>query len=237
MAQHPTDPASAFAEFGRIKLGETDLRGVLTRVAELARRMLPGADEVSITLVRDGRPYTAAYTGDIALRLDERQYERGSGPCLQAAADKATVSVPDTATDHRWDGWAVRAAAAGMGSVLSVGLPIVESVSGAVNIYGRPPKAFDDDTVLLAQQFAGYATVALANAHLHDSTANLAHHMQAAMESRAVIEQAKGIIMGERRCGADEAFAILTKISQDSNLKLRDVAAALVARVGSGSAP
>ena len=237
MAQHPTDPAAAFAEFGRIKLGETDLHGVLTRVAELAQRTLPGADEVSITLVRDGRPYTAAYTGEIALQLDERQYERDAGPCLQAASEKVTVSVPDTASDTRWDGWAPKAAAAGVGSVLSVGLPILESVTGAVNIYGLRPRAFDDDTVQLAQRFAGYATVALANAHLHDSTTNLAQHMQAAMESRAVIEQAKGIIMGERRCSADEAFAVLTKISQDSNRKLRDVAAALVARVESGSTP
>ena len=237
MAQHPTDPAAAFAEFGRIKLGETDLHGVLTRVAELAQRTLPGADEVSITLVRDGRPYTAAYTGEIALQLDERQYERDAGPCLQAASEKVTISVPDTASDTRWDGWAPKAAAAGVGSVLSVGLPILESVTGAVNIYGLRRHAFDDDTVQLAQRFAGYATVALANAHLHDSTTNLAQHMQAAMESRAVIEQAKGIIMGERRCSADEAFAVLTKISQDSNRKLRDVAAALVARVESGSTP
>ncbi len=237
MAQHPTDPESAFAEFGRIKLGETDLHGVLTRVAELARTALPGADEVSITLIRAGRPYTAAYTGATALQLDERQYESHAGPCLQAAAEKVTVSVPDTAADPRWDGWPAKAAAAGVGSVLSVGLPILESVTGAVNIYGRPPAAFDDDTVLLAQRFAGYASVALANAHLHDNTANLAQHMQTAMESRAVIEQAKGIIMGERRCSADEAFAVLTKISQDSNRKLREVAAALVAQVENGSAP
>jgi GAF domain-containing protein len=236
MAQHPTDPASAFAEFGRIKLGETDLHGVLLRVAELARSSLPGADEVSITLVRDGRPYTAAYTGDIALHLDERQYERDAGPCLQAATDKVTVSVPDTAADKRWDGWAGKAAAAGVGSVLSIGLPILDSVSGAVNVYGRSPHAFEEDAIQFAQRFAGYASVALANAHLHDSTTNLAQHMQAAMESRAVIEQAKGIIMGERRCGADEAFAVLTRISQDSNRKLRDVAAALVDRVEGGGA-
>ena len=237
MAQHPIDPESAFAEFGRIKLGETDLPGVLTRVAELAQGTLPGADEVSITLVRGGRPATAAYTGEIALYLDERQYEGNAGPCLQAAADKTTVSVSDTASDTRWDGWAAKAAAAGVGSVLSVGLPIVESVTGAVNSYGLAPRAFDDDAIRLAQRFAGYATVALANAHLHDSTANLAQHMQAAMASRAVIEQAKGIIMGERRCSAAEAFVILTKISQDSNRKVRDVAAALVARVEGGSAP
>ena len=70
----------------------------------------------------------------------------------------------------------------------------------------------------------------MANAHLYDTTASLAHHMQAAMESRAVIEQAKGIVMADRRCTADEAFAILAKVSQDTNRKLRDVATALVDR-------
>jgi AmiR/NasT family two-component response regulator len=82
---------------------------------------------------------------------------------------------------------------------------------------------------VLAQTFAGYAAVALANAHLYDTQASLAQHMQAAMENRAVIEQAKGIIMGDRRCSPDEAFQILAKLSQDTNRKLRDVATALVA--------
>ena len=120
--------------------------------------------------------------------------------------------------------------AAGAGSSLSIGLPIEDQVIGALNVYAEKVYAFDDDAIVLAQTFAGYAAVALANAHLYDTTATLAQQMQAAMESRAVIEQAKGIIMGERRCTADEAFAILTKVSQDSNRKLRDVAAALVAR-------
>jgi GAF domain-containing protein len=230
MPHHPTDPVAAFAELGRIKYNETDLTGVLDRVAGLARTTLPGAGEVSITLVRDRGPYTAAFTGEMALRLDEFQYEQHGGPCLQAAADKATVSVPDTARDTRWPAWSPRAAEGGAGSVLSVGLPILDDISGALNIYGREPAAFDDDTVLLAQTFAGYAAVALTNAHLYHSTATLAQHMQAALESRAVIEQAKGIIMGERRCTADEAFAVLTRVSQDTNRKVRDVAAALVAR-------
>ena len=230
MAQHPTDPVTAFAELGRIKHSETSLDEVLNRVADLAQQTLPGAREVSITLVRDHGPYTAAFTGEMALQLDEWQYEQHGGPCLQAAAEKSIVSVPDTTADSRWAGWAARAGAAGAGSVLSVGLPILDNVSGALNIYGRRPEAFDPDTTLLAQTFAGYAAVALANAHLYHSMAGLARDLQAAMASRAVIEQAKGIIMGERRCTADEAFAVLTKLSQDSNRKLRDVAAALVGR-------
>jgi GAF domain-containing protein len=228
MTQHSIDPLLAFAELGRFKLSETSLDEALNRVATLAQQALPGAQEVSITLVGEQGPYTAAFTGELALLLDERQYEHHRGPCLQAAAEKTTISVPDTAQDTRWAGWAQRAAAAGAGSVLSVGLPILDDISGALNIYGRRAAAFDEDAGPLAQTFASYAAVALANAHLYHTTAELARHLQAAMDSRAVIEQAKGIVMAERRCTPEEAFDFLTKVSQDTNRKLRDVAAALV---------
>jgi GAF domain-containing protein len=229
MNHQPLDPTAAFGELGRIKLAETDLDGVLARVSELAKQTLEGASEVSVTLVRSKCAHTAAFTGELALQLDEWQYDNGHGPCLDASAAATTMSIPDMTGETRWPQWANRALAAGAHSSLSIGLPVQESVTGALNVYATTPNAFNDDTIVLAQTFAGYAAVALANAHLYDTTATLAQHMQAAMDSRAVIEQAKGIIMGERRCTADEAFAILTKVSQDSNRKLRDVAAALVA--------
>ncbi|HEX8629988.1 MAG TPA: GAF and ANTAR domain-containing protein [Catenuloplanes sp.] len=230
--QQPSDPTQAFAELGRIKLGETDLNGVLTRVAELARDTIPGANEVSVTLVRPRGAHTAAFTGDLAVVLDEWQYEHGHGPCLVAAADAVPLSIADMATETRWSQWAARALEAGAGSSLSIGLPVHDAVTGALNVYSRESHSFDSDAILLAETFAGYAAVALANAHLYDTTATLAQHMQAAMEHRAVIEQAKGIVMAERRCTADEAFAILTKVSQDSNRKLREVAMVLVEQAG-----
>ncbi|MEU4557969.1 GAF and ANTAR domain-containing protein [Actinoplanes sp. NPDC023936] len=236
-AHDPTDSATTFAEIGRIfaelgriKLGETDLDGVLHQVADLARRTLPGAGQVSITMIRDGDAYTAAHTDRAVLVLDEHQYARAAGPGLDAARNRTTVAILDAANDERWDGWPRLAAEAGFGSVLSAGLPIGERMSGALTLYGERPHGFGDDGVTQTGTFVRYAAVALANAHLYDSAASLAQHMQAAMESRAVIEQAKGIIMGERRCSADEAFAMLTRVSQDSNRKLRDVAAALVER-------
>jgi GAF domain-containing protein len=226
----PMDPTDAFGQLGRIKLSDTDLNGVLDTIAALAKRTIPGAEEVSVTLVRDGKARTAAFTGELAVNLDESQYKTGHGPCLEAAATATTVSVPEIASETRWPQWTPRALEGGALSSLSIGLPIREKVTGALNIYATKPEAFDDDGVVLGQTFASYAAVALANAHLYDATATLAQQLQAAMESRAVIEQAKGIVMGDRRCSADEAFHILTKISQDSNRKLRDVAAALVAR-------
>lgn len=224
----PLDPTVAFTELGRIKLGETSLDEVLARVADLAKRTLPGATETSVTLVRGSNAHTAAFTGQLALDLDELQYDRGYGPCLDASATATTFSVEDMAGETRWPDWARRAARAGAHSSLSIGLPVLDEVTGALNVYSAGPKAFDDDAVKLAQTFAGYAAVALANAHVYDATATLAQQMQAAMENRAVIEQAKGIIMGRRRCTAEEAFALLRKVSQDSNRKLRDVAQTLV---------
>ncbi|MFI7543624.1 ANTAR domain-containing protein [Actinoplanes sp. NPDC049599] len=226
----PLDPTDAFAELGRIKLSETDIDGVLTTIAGLARRTVPGADEVSVTLIRGTGAYTAAFTGDLALTLDDCQYEQGEGPCLEASVSGASLSLPDMTSETRWPRWTTCAVDAGVHSSLSIGLPIHETVSGAMNIYATKPGSFDQDAIILAQTFAGYAAVALANAHLYDVTATLAQHLQAAMASRAVIEQAKGIVMGERRCTAEEAFRILSRLSQDTNRKLRDVAELLVDR-------
>jgi GAF domain-containing protein len=230
MAQHPSEPDHVLARLGLVKLGETDPIGVLRQVIDIAEQGLPGATDVSITLIEGRRAYTAAYTSDTALALDELQYQSQAGPCLQAAAEQTIVLVRDTAHDARWNRWPAQAAAAGVRSVLSAALPILDDLDGALNIYGRASDAFDESTVLAARAFTERAAVTLTNAYLFDRTLSLAQQMQTAMAHRAVIEQAKGIIMAERRCTADEAFAILTKISQDSNRKVRHIAAALVAR-------
>ena len=222
------DPNEAFAELGRIRLADIDLETLLDKIAYLAKRTIPGATEVSVTLVHGDRARTAAFTGELALKVDEQQYERGYGPCLDASAANISLSVPDTGAEERWPDWAAAAHQAGVHSSLSIGLPVQERVTGALNLYATETHAFDDDALAIAQTFAGFAAVALANAHLYETQATLATHMQKAMDSRAVIEQAKGIIMGSRHCSPAEAFAILTKLSQDSNRKLRDVATALV---------
>ncbi|WP_089154421.1 GAF and ANTAR domain-containing protein [Micromonospora sp. NBS 11-29] len=233
MPQAHPDLAAALVRLARIKYDEVDLDVVLSTIAHVAKDTIPGTAEVSVTLVQGAEAHTAAYTGDLALTLDEWQYEQGRGPCLDAATTGAAMLVPDMTTESRWPEWAGRAHEVGAASSLSIGLPIQEAMVGALNIYGAAPRVFDDQ-VELAKTLAGYAAIALANVHLYESTAILAQQMQEAMQSRAVIEQAKGIIMGQRRCAAEEAFAILARVSQDSNRKLRDVAESLVERAVNG---
>jgi GAF domain-containing protein len=166
--------------------------------------------------------------------VDETQYQEDEGPCLHAMRSGQTVVVTDQTTEDRWPGYDPRAVAAGVRSSCSVPLQVSGEFIGALNAYGTETHAFDDTAVAVAEDLAGYAGIVLNNAGLYFTAATHAEQMAEAMRSRAVIEQAKGILMGGRRCTADEAFQILARISQESQRKLRDVAAALVADAASG---
>jgi len=229
MTEHTAvDPIHAFAELGQIKFSETSLSDTLAHVSGVAKRTIPGAAEVSVTLVQACRASTAAFTGALALHLDERQYEKGYGPCLDAASGGEAMLITDIAIEDRWPDFTPVAVQQGVLSSLSVDIPLQEALVGALNIYGAEPAAFDDEALDLARGFASYAAVALANAHQYESTAALAAQMQEAMATRAVIEQAKGILISQRGCSTEEAFDILVRASRNSNRKLRDIAQALV---------
>jgi GAF domain-containing protein len=172
------------------------------------------------------RAKTVAFTGDLAVDLDERQYASGVGPCLDAAVTGQTILV-DTRTDTRYAEFSAAARRRGVTHSMSVGLPIPQRTIGALNIYGTAGP-FTEGELESAQAFAGHAAVAVANAALFASTADLAKNLQIAMASRAVIEQAKGILMAQRRCSADEAFDLLRAASQRRNVKLRVLCQSIV---------
>jgi GAF domain-containing protein len=225
-----SDQHRVLGELGRIDLGEGDLHQVLSRVAELARTAIPGADYVSVTLLDDTGPGTAAYLGDVAVYLDERQYEQRRGPCLDAAVSGGVVVIDDMATEDRWPDYTPHAVEQGIRSSLSMGLPR-GSASGALNLYGRGATAFDAQARELAASFADYAAVPLANARLYHNATTLSRQLEEAMNSRAGIEQAKGILMALHGCSPQEAFEMLSRESQRTNRKLRDVAADLLRKV------
>ncbi|MGK5440554.1 hypothetical protein ACSNN7_01800 [Micromonospora sp. URMC 105] len=110
----PLDLTEAFIQLGTTRYDETSLDAVLTRIAEVAHDGIPVAAEVSVTLVHGAEATTAAYTGELALRLDEFQYEQGGGPCLDAATTGPLMIVADMAVESRWPEWARRTHAAGV---------------------------------------------------------------------------------------------------------------------------
>jgi GAF domain-containing protein len=228
------DPDDAFAQLGRIVLGEQPLASILEQVVHIATQVLPAPVEASITFITGDEPVTVAFTGQTAVELDERQYEAERGPCLDAAASGQVVSIPDMAAETRWPRFSRTAVQHGIRSSLSIPLPVQREVTGALNFYASETSAFTDESIVLAQTFAAHAAVAVTNAHLYESTAALAEQMKQAMTTRAAIEQAKGIIMRDRGCSPDEAFDALVRLSQQTHLKLRDIAQRLVDQVSEG---
>lgn len=218
----------ALERLGQLSLRDKSMEVLLQTVADLAKTVMPGSPEASVSLVVNDKPSTPVSTGQLALDLDESQYGRGYGPCLHAATTGESVEIADARTDTRWRDYMRSAVERGSLSSLSVPLPIGERVAGALNIYAREPNAFDVGSRSVATKFAPYAAVAAGNLYEYRSAREMADNLQLALESRAVIDQAKGILMERHKLTADEAFQLLARASMKANVKVRALADHLV---------
>jgi GAF domain-containing protein len=217
---------------GRLQLADRELSDVLGEVTRLATRHVPGAESTSITLVRGDTAYTAAHDGDMALAADELQYQRGYGPCLDAGRAGVQLRIDDMRTETRWPDYTMRVVEVGARSSLSTPLPYQGTTIGAINIYATRPGAFASTAAAeAAREVAEAIAVAVANADAHARLGEQARNMELAMQSRAVIEQAKGVLMAQRGVDAEGAFELLRDASQRYNRKLRDIATGIVASV------
>jgi len=219
--------SEALSALVQIRFDDGDpFRAVLEQISRIAKRTLPEDSEVSITLVEDGRPSTVAFTGSLAIELDERQYERGHGPCLDASESGQTLLIRDTATETRWPDYTPIAIKHGCKASLSVPLPL-QQYQGAMNSYVTKLDVFDDNKIETLTTFANYAATPLVNARAYLDKSKLAQQLAEAIKSRATIDQAKGILMERHKLTADMAFD-LVRASQTRNVKLREIAAELV---------
>jgi GAF domain-containing protein len=225
------DPAEALERLGRLSLRELSMDSLLQTVADLTKTVMPGNPEASVLLLVKDRPTTVVSTGALATDLDETQYEKGHGPCLHAARTGEVTEIRDTRADDRWSDYTPRAVEHGNLSSLSIPLAIDrdQQVTGALNVYARRADAFDEASRSVATRFAPYAAVAAGNLYAYQSARDLAENLQTALESRAVIDQAKGILMERHKLTADQAFQLLAQASMMTNHKVRDIADHLVA--------
>ena len=217
------------AELAGVVLVGRELPEVLTEIVQISRRAIPGAEATSITLIRNDRGFTAAFDGQIAMDADELQYQRGYGPCLDAGRSGEVFLVPDMDGEERWPDYARHALELGVRSSLSIPLPFQGATIGALNNYARTQEAFGEADVRLGEEVAAFVAIAVANAEASARATDDVMNMRRAMDSRAVIEQAKGILMERYKVTAEQAFTLLTHASQRTNVKLRDVSEELTA--------
>jgi transcriptional regulator with GAF, ATPase, and Fis domain len=221
------DAVRAVSEF---LVADAPLGATLRRISQLARDSIGEAEAVGITLLDEReRPTTAVFTDDVAPNVDQGQYEDGTGPCLDAFRERRVIRVDDTsAVADRWPSFSQKAIEHGISSTLSLPLLAGDDSFGALNFYASAGNVFTDADEADAMLFATQASVVLANARAYWAAFDLANGLQRAMESRAVIEQAKGKVMATSGCSADEAFQLLVRASQRENVKLREIARRMV---------
>jgi GAF domain-containing protein len=182
-----------------------------------------------------GRPYTVASSDDITLKLDELQYADGEGPCLEALETGVPVFVTDMITEVRWGNYPKHAAEVGARSSVSYPLMNGDTAVGALNLYAFEPSTPSVGMQARAAQFAEHAAGAVALALRIAEHGEMIDNLRTALTSRTVIDQAIGILMAQEKCDATAAFDLLRKASQGRNIKVRDVAAGIVAGVSRGS--
>lgn len=199
-----------------------DLDHTLSGITAAAVEALPDTDYASITILHsDGRLETAAPTDELLWGLDAAQYALREGPCYQAAADTVHIAAPDLARDERFPQYAATAVAAGIHAQAGIRLFDAPKSRGALNLYARDLGAFSD-LGAIGELFRHQAAMAI-------DYAREIHNLREAIRTRGTIGTAVGIVMERYHLRDDRAFAFLTRLSQDGNVRLREVAERLIA--------
>lgn len=207
--------------------GEEPLERTLGRVAVLCCRTLPHCTSATIVLQRaDGKPEATVSSEEGADDLNRVQIEAGRGPCIEAL-ERDTVIRTDQ-PDDRWPEFSAVAGDHGIRAGVCMPIPPQGPALGSLNLFTDTEGGLTELHELIASMFAAQCALAIQGEHARERAAALALQMKEALASRAVIDQAKGVVMAQRGCTADEAFDALAKESQSANRKLREVAADVV---------
>ncbi len=242
----PPDIASTLQT---LVLDSTAVRDFLDRLAHFIAEHLSTAESpvlCGITLIRPRTAATVASSSDRAQVMDEVQYSFGDGPCLDSARRNVTNHVPDVLDEgERWADYLAEIAGHGLRSILAVPIRLTTADEGsvaddgtsgekaAINLYADAPHTFSEDDIADAQNLAAAIATTVAIAVRLAATSDRAGHLEAALDSRTTIDIATGIIMAQNRCSQDDAVTILKAASSARNIKLRELAASVIASVSS----
>jgi len=228
--------ASAYGQLLGLLVESPNIDAILEKAVDLAGQVVTPAAACGVTVRRDGRPFSAATSNQLAAQVDQLQYETDEGPCLDALRSGAVVQVNELSQDDRWDRYRAPAVAHGVVSSLSLPLVVDGESLGALNLYSTAPAAFTGPQRGHAEAFAAQCAAALTVSLRQMRQAQVHSQLAEAMVSSSVIDQAIGILMGQQRCNAATAFDLLRQASQNRNRKLRDIAAEIITTV-SGEPP
>jgi GAF domain-containing protein len=222
---HPSDDfRNELADAARGMQDDDSPTEAMQRAVKIATQIIPGCHAAGICVVHRGeRIDTHAASDDLVRQIDALQHELSEGPCLDALRKDHTVASDDLATDARWPRWGPQVAEQlGLLSSVSYRLYSTDKDLGALNLYGVDVSAFTAEDVADGLALAAHVGVALA-------AAQQVEHLEYALRGRTVTGQATGILMERFDLAPDRAFSVLSRMSQQKNVKLREIAEQIVA--------
>jgi len=198
----------------------------LHQLASLAASQVAGCCAASVTIWRDGEPAGQASSHPDATRLVQVQLDAGSGPMLDALAGQGPVQCADTLADTRWPRYA--AAAVRLGVRCTVTLCAGDEVTVVLALLGARPRAIDPEQLQLAGLVAAYSAALVGAVSDYRDSRRTQAQLEDAAAGRALVDQAKGILMHALSCSAEEALARIRDVSQRSNMRATEVAARVI---------
>jgi GAF domain-containing protein len=222
------DLVTSLAGLSGLLTDHRPLRETLIEIAEFAVQAIPGSDGAGLTMLEDKRTQTVVASAAFVHAVDDVQYGLGEGPCLLAVESRATQTSGSLGGDARWPRFGPRVGRMGVHSVLSLPLLLPDRVVGAMNVYAHAKNAFDPAAVRIGELFARPAAVAVHNAQVLAESQQLAAQLAEALTSRAVIDQALGVLMSRSGASAEEAFGRLRSMSRAQHVKVVEVARVLL---------
>ena len=200
---------------------EATLSDTVDRVLDFARSAVDCSHAAVVFVHAKQRIETVASTDPVLARLHDTQMDLHEGPDLSIVTDKSSVMVHDTHHEDRWPSWASAAAETGFRSMMGVRLYTSQRTIGSLNLYHSRPHHFSAADLQVAHVLARHAAIAMSRVQESD-------HLWRAIDARKLIGQAQGILMERYDLDDDHAFEVLRRYSQNSNVKLRDVAQMVV---------
>ena len=200
----------------------------LRRLTELAVELVPGCTAAAVTIAAGSQALIFAASDPRIVELHRLQFDAGAGPVAETLRHNEPRRIDDTAAESRWPAFCRAAAEEGFASCLVLPLRTDGRPAGAVALYGQEQHAFQGAAHDIALTFAAQGGTAMHNAAQYRECRQMINNLHIALASQATIEQAKGILQAEYDVPPEEAFQLLSRVSQNTNRKVREISADLV---------
>jgi GAF domain-containing protein len=222
----PIDPSELTKSIGALGTldPEQDLAPTLQQIV-LAAKQLFEADAAGLMLIdQQGQLRWASASDQTAQTIEDGQERLAQGPCMVAFSQRAPAAIRDISRESEWAELGQVLMGEGISAALSAPVELDGSAIGTLDIYSSVPWDWDDSEIATLQTYAGLAASLLAAAVTAQVQGRLASQLQAALEHRWLVEQAKGMVMARERLDAQAAFERLRGVARSSSRRLVDVA-------------